>query len=164
MGSFAADFRISQSLRAVRTITDVSILTHSPALEVGDTLARHAGATEGTRENWEMIAAAKSRKQAGVVASFGLFALSALTGCQVDVSGQTLPSPYWYTDDVQYFPAGPEFKLAREAARMQEMEAAGTAGGGPAPVVGPAGGAPLGPGAIVPGAPVPVVPAAPPGM
>ena len=47
-----------------------------------------------------------------------LFVLG-VTGCQVDVGGQTLPSPYYLTDDVQYFPAGPEFKLAREAAAMK---------------------------------------------
>lgn len=49
----------------------------------------------------------------------GLLA-TALTGCQVDVGGQTLPSPYYMTDDVQYFPPGPEFKLSREAAALQE--------------------------------------------
>ncbi len=42
------------------------------------------------------------------------------TGCQVDVGGQTLPSPYYLGDDVQYFPTGPEFKLAGEAAAMSE--------------------------------------------
>jgi hypothetical protein len=41
------------------------------------------------------------------------------TGCQVDVGGQTLPSPYYMLDDVQYFPAGPEFKLSREAAALK---------------------------------------------
>ena len=43
----------------------------------------------------------------------GVLAVTALasTGCQVDVAGQTLPSPYYLSDDVQYFPAGPEFKL-----------------------------------------------------
>jgi hypothetical protein len=40
-------------------------------------------------------------------------------GCQIDVGGQTLPSPYYLTDDVQYFPAGPEFKLSEEAAAMR---------------------------------------------
>ena len=45
--------------------------------------------------------------------------LSAATGCQLDVGGQTLPSPQWMTDDVQYFPSGTEFKLSREAAAMQ---------------------------------------------
>jgi hypothetical protein len=42
------------------------------------------------------------------------------TGCTVDIGGQTLPSPYYMTDDVQYFPPGPEFKLAREAAAMKQ--------------------------------------------
>lgn len=41
------------------------------------------------------------------------------TGCQIDVGGQTLPSPYYLRDDVQYFPAGPEFQLTREAAAMR---------------------------------------------
>lgn len=48
----------------------------------------------------------------------GLCALAA-TGCQVDVGGQTLPSPYYQSDDVQYFPPGPEFKLSREAAAQK---------------------------------------------
>lgn len=48
----------------------------------------------------------------------GLLAVSGATGCQVDIGGQTLPSPYYMSDDVQYFPAGPEFKLANEAAAM----------------------------------------------
>jgi hypothetical protein len=41
------------------------------------------------------------------------------TGCQVDVGGQTLPSAYYLQDDIQYFPAGPEFKLSREAAAQK---------------------------------------------
>lgn len=47
---------------------------------------------------------------------FGLLAAVALSGCQIENGGQTLPSPYYFHDDVQYFPPGPEFKLAREAA------------------------------------------------
>ncbi|NDC54993.1 MAG: hypothetical protein EBZ74_12170 [Planctomycetia bacterium] len=54
---------------------------------------------------------------------FGLLAVGAaglsLTGCQVDVGGQTLPSPYYLQDDIQYFPAGPEFKLSKEAAALK---------------------------------------------
>jgi len=42
-----------------------------------------------------------------------------MTGCQMDIGGQTLPSPYYIYDDVQYFPSGPEFKLSREAAAMK---------------------------------------------
>jgi hypothetical protein len=49
----------------------------------------------------------------------GLSAGMGLTGCQIENGGQTLPSPYYMKDDVQYFPPGPEFKLAREAAAMK---------------------------------------------
>lgn len=48
---------------------------------------------------------------------------SALTGCQVDVAGQTLPSPYYLKDDVQYYAPGPEFKLSNEAAALAEQKA-----------------------------------------
>ena len=51
-------------------------------------------------------------------------ALSLLTGCQVEMAGQTLPSPWYLTDDVQYYTPGSEFKLAREAAAMQEQKTA----------------------------------------
>lgn len=55
----------------------------------------------------------------------GLAALLSLaaTGCQMDIAGQTLPSPYYLTDDVQYYAPGPEFKLAREAAALEEQAA-----------------------------------------
>ncbi|MCA9148702.1 MAG: hypothetical protein KDA92_05365 [Planctomycetales bacterium] len=55
----------------------------------------------------------------------GLLAAASLssTGCQVDVAGQTLPSPYYLQDDIQYFPAGPEFKLSNEAAAMKAYQA-----------------------------------------
>ena len=42
------------------------------------------------------------------------------TGCQIEAGGQILPSPWYLTDDVQYFAPGPEFKLANEAAAMKE--------------------------------------------
>jgi len=45
------------------------------------------------------------------------------TGCQVSIGGQTLPSGYYLDDDVQYFRKGPEFKLANEAAALQEARA-----------------------------------------
>jgi hypothetical protein len=51
-------------------------------------------------------------------AAAAVIALGA-TGCQVDVAGQTLPSPYWYQDDVQYFPTGPDMKVEREAAAQR---------------------------------------------
>jgi hypothetical protein len=63
-----------------------------------------------------MRATSNSRKSLGRLLC-GLVALAGLgsTGCQVDVGGQTLPSPYWYQDDVQYFPTGPDMKVEREA-------------------------------------------------
>lgn len=53
----------------------------------------------------------------------GLLAALPATGCQVSVGGQTLPSAYYASDDVQYFAPGPEFKLSREAAAMKAFEA-----------------------------------------
>ena len=49
---------------------------------------------------------------------------SLLTGCQTSIGGQTLPSPGYLNDDVQYYPAGPENKLANtvEAQRKYTLE------------------------------------------
>jgi hypothetical protein len=51
--------------------------------------------------------------------ALGLLASVGLTGCQVETGSQTLPSPYYMTDDVQYHPPGSEFKLSKEAAAMK---------------------------------------------
>jgi len=59
-----------------------------------------------------------------LIAAFMGPAMTVLTGCQVEYAGQTLPSPYYLTDDIQYYAPGPEFKLAREAAAMQEQKEA----------------------------------------
>ena len=69
--------------------------------------------------------ARKTQSIAGIVATASLAALvlAGSTGCQVGVAGQTLPSPYYLDDDVQYFPAGPEFKLPREAAALRAARA-----------------------------------------
>jgi hypothetical protein len=64
-----------------------------------------------------------SRKSSGIATGLALL-VAATTGCQIDVSGQTLPSPYYLQDDVQYFPAGPEFKLAKEAAALKAQKEA----------------------------------------
>ncbi|MHB1038322.1 MAG: hypothetical protein ACYC35_13695 [Pirellulales bacterium] len=101
----------------------------------------------------------------GVLCGLGLLAALCATGCQVDVGGQTLPSPYYLTDDIQYFPPGAEFKLAKEAAAMkasaQGMPMPPPAGAVPGMAVPPP--APAGPGAAVPpaAAPAPNVPARP---
>lgn len=55
-----------------------------------------------------------------------------LTGCQTTIGGQTLPSPDYLADDVQFYPAGPEFRLTnqveasrKQAADIQTLESAG---------------------------------------
>ena len=52
----------------------------------------------------------------------GLAAVSS-TGCQGTYAGQTLPSGYYISDDIQYYPPGPEFKLSREAAAQKAYKA-----------------------------------------
>ena len=92
----------------------------------------------------------RRRTWTSLVGGLGLMAAAGAAGCQSDIGGQTLPSPYWQTDDVQYFPAGPEFKLSREAAAMKAYNNEQLkAGKQPVPVVQP----PMGPGpGPVPGA------------
>ncbi len=80
--------------------------------------------------------------------SLGLLSAVTMTGCQVDVGGQTLPSATYLTDDIQYFPTGPKFKLTQEAAAMKaysEQQAQFNQG-------------PIGPGQFGPGVPVPPPP------
>ncbi len=46
------------------------------------------------------------------------------TGCfQTTVGGQTLPSAYYLDDDVQYFPMGPEQKLANQIRAIDRYKA-----------------------------------------
>jgi len=70
------------------------------------------------------VKAATGRKQI-VLSMLAAMASSALfTGCQTSIGGQTLPSATYLDDDVQYFPAGPEFKLSNQvaAARKYKLE------------------------------------------
>lgn len=59
--------------------------------------------------------------------TLGTLAAAALligsTGCQIVENGQTLPSPYYLYDDVQYFAPGPEFPLSNEAAAQKAYRA-----------------------------------------
>jgi hypothetical protein len=43
-------------------------------------------------------------------------------GCQTTVGGQALPSAYYLKDDVQYFPAGPEFKLTQQVQALEQYK------------------------------------------
>lgn len=97
--------------------------------------------------------------QRWVLAAGGLLLSLSAVGCQVDVGGQTLPSPWFLTDDVQYFPAGPEFKLTQEALALKQASArAKRLRGAPTPV-GP--GLPAGVAAPPPGLPGPGIAPAP---
>ena len=51
----------------------------------------------------------------------GLLGILGMTGCQIDVGGQTLPSPFYLQDDVQYFPPGQQFPLSHEAAAQKAV-------------------------------------------
>lgn len=70
----------------------------------------------------------KTNKQGGWVhmtlCGLGVaLALSSSTGCQITEGGQTLPSPWYLEDDVQYFAPDQEFKLSREAAQLEQFRA-----------------------------------------
>lgn len=58
-----------------------------------------------------------------VILGWAMLSIATATGCQVSVGGQTLPSPWYHKDDVQYFAPGPEFKLSREASALKEFSA-----------------------------------------
>jgi hypothetical protein len=66
------------------------------------------------------------------VAGLGL-ALTAVSGCQTNVAGLTLPSPRYLEHQAQYFPPSPAFPLSRELARQEEIAAAPVGGIAPAP-------------------------------
>lgn len=66
---------------------------------------------KGSSNQWRLLRT--------VLLGLGLLVSVGLTGCQIETGGQTLPSPYYMHDDVQYYPPGPEFKLAREAAAQK---------------------------------------------
>jgi hypothetical protein len=82
-----------------------------------------------------------------VLATAGLaVSVAGLTGCQANIAGMTLPSPYYMEHPPQYFPQDPDFPLIKELATQQEQagllkprESAAPAGplpgvGGPSPV------------------------------
>jgi hypothetical protein len=80
--------------------------------------------------------------------------LAALSGCQTNVAGMTLPSGHYLQHPPQYFPPSPPFPLPRELAQQQGVPAAGiplapAAGPLPAPVA-PAAAPPVGAGAPIP--------------
>lgn len=67
-----------------------------------------------------------NKRRTGILLSMLAAMVSSVlfTGCQTSIGGQTLPSATYLDDDVQYFPAGPEFKLTNqvEAGRKYQLE------------------------------------------
>ncbi len=107
-------------------------LRFGESLSVGGTirivLADDVHRTHTLRQEYRQVNTATStnhrRPLAFLYAGLMVLASLASTGCQMDIAGQTLPSPYYLSDDVQYYAPGPEFKLAREAAALKEQNAA----------------------------------------
>ena len=72
------------------------------------------------KRRWFMSSSrCRQRPVQAVLVALALLVVVGVTGCQVDVGGQTLPSAYYMFDDIQYFPPGPEFPLSREAAAIK---------------------------------------------
>lgn len=57
------------------------------------------------------------------LALLGSVCLAGLSGCQTWVGGQTLPSAYYLRDDIQFFPAGPEFQLTNQVEALEDYRA-----------------------------------------
>lgn len=58
----------------------------------------------------------------GLLSGLVITAALGSTGCAVYSNGMTLPNPHYMNNRVQYFPQGPEFPFANEAANMQESQ------------------------------------------
>ncbi len=61
----------------------------------------------------------KSRRvQCGLL--LGAMTVFSGVGCQSTVGGQTMPSADYLKDDVQFFPAGPEYILSQQQQALDE--------------------------------------------
>ncbi len=59
----------------------------------------------------------------GLLAALLLGTLPFIVGCQLSQNGQTLPSPWYLDNKIQYFPSGNEFQYQQEVDRMKREEA-----------------------------------------
>lgn len=87
----------------------------------------------------------RSRPWTCCLGGLGILVALSASGCQSSIGGQVLPSPYWQQDDVQYFPPGAEFKLAKEAAALKAWKSQQARGGQPPAPAPEAGVVPPGP-------------------
>jgi hypothetical protein len=53
----------------------------------------------------------------------GLLGIATISGCQTTIGGQTLPSATYLRDDIQFYPAGSEFKLSNTQRAIEEYNA-----------------------------------------
>lgn len=98
----------------MRTMLDLTMV----AIQVGGPRSTTREKNVVGDENMNASAWCKS-----LVCGLGIAAAISATGCQVSVGGQTLPSPWYTRDDVQYYPSGPEMVVSREAAAIQAYNA-----------------------------------------
>ncbi len=68
-------------------------------------------------------------RMALVVAVLAALLVAPFAGCQVTRNGQTLPSPYYLEDDIQYHPSGTEFQYQQEVDYMNKVNAERAAAG-----------------------------------
>jgi hypothetical protein len=64
-----------------------------------------------------------SRSPLVIVLALSSLATCFSSGCQTTIGGQTLPSAYYLRDDIQYFPAGPEFQLTKQVQAIEDYKA-----------------------------------------
>ena len=105
-------------VRIVPVVPEIAGTTHQNRMSDGKQAASTGTAGRNGNET-EQIAAVLETGQSGSGAGRpgGFDRLSDLVG------GQVLPSPWYQTDDVQYFAPGPEFKCSREAAALKAYAA-----------------------------------------
>ena len=58
----------------------------------------------------------------GLLVALGVACLSLMSGCQLTQNGQTLPSPWYLDNEIQYFPAGNEFQFQGEVDRIKREQ------------------------------------------
>jgi hypothetical protein len=117
LDNFANDVKVCRFLLPITVVRIVSDAEGLPATPCKD---RH-GKSPPALPRGDLMRQAQQRRHSWRRTLYGLGLCATLggTGCQVDVGGQTLPSAHYQQDDIQYFPAGPEFKLSKEAAAQK---------------------------------------------
>gem|GEM_PF-332240 len=114
---------IGMILRILRTVTDENRSRLLPS-ERSESYVTQRGFQPTLMKRRSLVKTLSFRAGQLLTLTALLASTAVLTGCQTTIGGQTLPSPDYLTDDVQYFPAGPEFRLTNqvEASRKQAAD------------------------------------------